>query len=79
MGIAITCRIKNFPGAEIGVGYLEVHICVGRGGKGAYLETERDKEMREAVWATIATTTRSFSFHHLTEKSDSVYFSLKCG
>lgn len=79
MGIGITCRITNFPGAEIGVGYLEVHICVGRGGKGAYLEIERDKQMREAVQATIATMTRSFSFKQLMEKSASVYFSLKCG
>lgn len=62
MGIGITCRIKNFPGAEMGVGYLEVQIWVGRGGKGAYLEIERGKEMREAVWATVVTPTRSFQF-----------------
>lgn len=69
MEIGITCRIKNFPGAEIGVGYLEVRICVGRGGKGAYLEIERDKQMRETVWATVVTTTRSFSFKQFAEKS----------
>lgn len=59
MGIGITYRIKNFPGAEMGGGYLGVHLCVGRGGKGAYLEIGRGKEMREALWATVVTPTKS--------------------